>query len=598
MFRPRVKDARGMDLEAFGELPVLYEGRVKPLDSLARNALRVVSNYETFKDAAGDRQPAIRWLADVIADPKTALNHRVMKIENLELLQTLGLQRRKGYLYAINEFNDRIGEFTKQVDLAGEAASQDKASLSTYQRKVLELDRRLKQYLLLVLSFQTLPLPDEIPTEEALRTNREEALQNVALIGHLLQEGSKRASELEAMNPPRAIPSQKDWVPVSTAYTEAYRARMLNMISPDGEQVPVNEGGLAFRDMLKAYGDKNAAQFNRELRRFEKILAASNPDMYHVKKIRFEAFYNHLAPFFYPQLTYILAFVLSALAWLGWSRPLNRAAFWLVAVTFAVHTFALVARIYISGRPPVTNLYSSAIFIGWAAVAAGMGLEILYRIGIGNIVAAVGGFATLIIASYLATSGETMTALEAVLDTQFWLATHVVCITLGYSATFVAGLLGLLYVLGGVLSKSFSSENGRDLAREIYGTLCFALIFSFIGTVLGGLWADDSWGRFWGWDPKENGALIIVLWNALVLHARWDGMIRDRGLAVLAVGGNITTSWSWFGVNELGIGLHSYGFTEGVLFALVVFAVTQLIVIGIGCMPKRLWRSELGEPAW
>jgi hypothetical protein len=100
------------------------------------------------------------------------------------------------------------------------------------------------------------------------------------------------------------------------------------------------------------------------------------------------------------------------------------------------------------------------------------------------------------------------------------------------------------------------------------------------------LWADDSWGRFWGWDPKENGALIIVLWNAVVLHARWGGMASGRGMAVLAVAGNIFTGWSWFGVNELGVGLHSYGFTEGVLLALGLFALSQLVIIGIGCLPR------------
>ena len=102
------------------------------------------------------------------------------------------------------------------------------------------------------------------------------------------------------------------------------------------------------------------------------------------------------------------------------------------------------------------------------------------------------------------------------------------------------------------------------------------------GTVLGGLWADDSWGRFWGWDPKENGALMIVLWNAVVLHARWGGIIRDRGLAVLAIIGNIVTGWSWFGVNELGVGLHSYGFTEGVLFWLMIFFVLLTWLWGVG----------------
>jgi hypothetical protein len=113
-----------------------------------------------------------------------------------------------------------------------------------------------------------------------------------------------------------------------------------------------------------------------------------------------------------------------------------------------------------------------------------------------------------------------------------------------------------------------------------------------VGTVLGGLWADDSWGRFWGWDPKENGALMIVLWNALVLHARWDGIVKDRGLAVLAVGGNIVTAWSWFGVNELGIGLHSYGFTEGVLPVLGGYVASQIILMGVATIPKDWWWSN------
>ena len=124
----------------------------------------------------------------------------------------------------------------------------------------------------------------------------------------------------------------------------------------------------------------------------------------------------------------------------------------------------------------------------------------------------------------------------------------------------------------------------------IYGTLCFAIFFSFVGTVLGGLWADDSWGRFWGWDPKENGALMIVLWNALVLHARWDGMVTGRGLALLAVVGNIVTAWSLFGVNALGVGLHSYGFDRGVTTWLLAFVASQAAIILIGALPQNWWR--------
>jgi ABC-type transport system involved in cytochrome c biogenesis permease subunit len=185
--------------------------------------------------------------------------------------------------------------------------------------------------------------------------------------------------------------------------------------------------------------------------------------------------------------------------------------------------------------------------------------------------------------------------LVAVLDTQFWLATHVTSITLGYATTYLAGLLGIVYVIGGIITPKLDNEADKQITRMIYGSTCFAISFSLIGTVLGGLWADDSWGRFWGWDPKENGALLIVLWNALILHARWDGIVKGRGLALLAIAGNIVTTWSWFGVNELGVGFHSYGFSEGRLMHVANFVISQLLLIGLGCLPKKYWWSSIRD---
>ena len=123
----------------------------------------------------------------------------------------------------------------------------------------------------------------------------------------------------------------------------------------------------------------------------------------------------------------------------------------------------------------------------------------------------------------------------------------------------------------------------------VYAIICFATLFSFVGTILGGIWADQSWGRFWGWDPKENGALLIVIWNAVILHARWGGLVRERGIMNLAVVGNIVTSFSWFGVNMLGIGLHSYGFMDSAFWALAAFIATQLLLIGLCLLPRRFW---------
>jgi ABC-type transport system involved in cytochrome c biogenesis permease subunit len=244
----------------------------------------------------------------------------------------------------------------------------------------------------------------------------------------------------------------------------------------------------------------------------------------------------------------------------------------------------------------------------------GLLLERIYRIGIGNVVASIAGFITLLIAHNLAIGGDTMEMLRAVLDTNFWLATHVVVVTLGYASTFVAGLLAITYVLLGLFTPILSlklnpgggenvenrngkkpaagqMEVGKALAKMVYGIVCFATLFSFVGTVLGGIWADQSWGRFWGWDPKENGALLIVLWNATILHARWGGLVRERGLMNMAIVGNIVTSFSWFGVNMLGIGLHSYGFMDAAFSWLIAFIASQIFLILLGSLPRQMWRS-------
>jgi ABC-type transport system involved in cytochrome c biogenesis permease subunit len=365
--------------------------------------------------------------------------------------------------------------------------------------------------------------------------------------------------------------------------------------------------------ILSAYDD-DPETFNREVAAYQTNLEANPPHGYDAERVEFESFFNHAQLFFRAWILYVVAFLISCLGFLFWfwQEPIGRAAFWLLVLLLVVHTLALAGRVMISGRPPVTNLYSSALFIGWSGVVFGLVLQAIFRLGIGNLIASLAGMSTLHIAYQLGGDGDTFKVMQAVLDTNFWLTTHVLTIALGYAATFVAGFLGVLYILTGTFTPHLQKRLGEVLLgvpaaladkrvaeimqKMIYGVLCFALFFSFIGTVLGGLWADDSWGRFWGWDPKENGALIIVLWNALVLHAAWGGMIQERGLAVLAVGGNICTAWSWFGVNELGVGLHSYGFTEGVLSRLAVFVAVQAVCIGIGLLPLSWWWSYRRRP--
>jgi ABC-type transport system involved in cytochrome c biogenesis permease subunit len=344
--------------------------------------------------------------------------------------------------------------------------------------------------------------------------------------------------------------------------------------------------------MATAYAKDQPAQFNAAVEQYRDGYLKGKFDKQLTKGSQ-EQFFNRFEFFIKALTIYLVALLFGCAFWFRWSPWLRTTGFGLAIIAFVVHTTGLLFRMHLEGRPPVTNLYSSAIFVGFGAVTLGLILERIFKDGIGLVTASFIGFGTLVIAHNLSLDGDTMKLLQAVLDTNIWLATHVVTITLGYASMFLAGFLAIVYVLRGLLTKTFSAVSAKSLTRMVYGIVCFATLFSFVGTVLGGIWADQSWGRFWGWDPKENGALIIVLWCAVILHARWGGMIRERGLMALAIFGNIVTSYSWFGVNMLGVGLHSYGFMDQAFKWLVGFIVSQVILIGLTMLPPRYWRSPI-----
>lgn len=589
---PPVHKDLDYDLYRFGQIPVVQDGRVKPIDSAAYSALLTISGRTSVYVGDGkDKRtiPAIQWFLDVISENEIADEYEVFRVENLEVQETIGVRKREGMRYSRKEIRKKEREFHEQVVRAREVSKKDRRDLSIYQRKILELDDKVSTFDNLQFAFGLHHRIRWDPPEKAV-----ESIKAAFNFERMLAEQGR---PVFAVGPTE---ENQEW----QTFTGAW---LRNLVAKQFEKKPGNPTVAAWDGMLTTYLQskmtssdskqerKRPQDFNREVDEYLKQLNEHPPRGINLEATRFEAFFNHFQPFTQAVRLYLVAFVIGACGWFGWQAGFNRTAYWLLVSVFALHTFALISRMYISGRPPVTNLYSSAVFIGWACVALGLVLEQVYKIGIGNLLAAVAGYATLLIADGLALKDDTFTVLQAVLDTQFWLSTHVTSITLGYATTYLAGLLGLVYVIRGVFTRSLNSEVGRDLNRMIYGTLCFSILFSFVGTVLGGLWADDSWGRFWGWDPKENGALIIVLWNALVLHARWGGMVKDRGIAVLAIVGNIFVSWSWWGVNELGAGLHSYGFTEGTVMKLGIFVLSQLVLVGIGLIPRQYWMSFRGR---
>ena len=201
------------------------------------------------------------------------------------------------------------------------------------------------------------------------------------------------------------------------------------------------ESAVGFwEEMIVAYSKDDAPAFNSALAGYQEWLTANRPADWSPGKLHFEQVLNQAAPFYHALVFYVCAALLALLAPLAWRVMLNRAALAVMVATFGLHTFGIVARIYVSGRPPVTNLYSSALFVGWAGVLAAIFFETRLKNGVGTLMGGVVGGITLLIAHNLAADGDTLNVMEAVLDTTFWLATHVVIINLGYAATAVAGV--------------------------------------------------------------------------------------------------------------------------------------------------------------
>jgi ABC-type transport system involved in cytochrome c biogenesis permease subunit len=584
MMLPSRQDAGGLDRAAFARLPAVDGGRVKPLDSVARTNLMILSGRQTFVDDRDKENPvrrsAVEWLLDVLASPLgeggPAEKHKVFRIENEQVLSLLGLQPRPGFRYAIEEFSDKLEQFYAQANRAKKVPKEQR---DLFDVKLIETAQHFELYTSLATRAVPYVLPPRSPGEEwqpYAQAEKEAQLQAMTFLKAELARRGKDLKDLKGLG------------------DEEKRALFQQARQKFDEALPaVSPAAQAYRELLRAYEDGKPRPFNRSVAEFAKF--SDREPSGEVARARFEVFFNSFAPFYQCIVLYVWVFVLACAGWVTLREPLHRAAFWLAVLTLAVHTWALCARMYLQGRPPVTNLYSSAVFIGWGCVILCLILERIYRLGLGSAVAGVLGATTLVIAHYLSVSGDTLEMMQAVLDTNFWLATHVTCITLGYTATFVAGFLGLTLIGTGVLTPSLTPDLFRKLGRMIYGVTCFAMLCSFTGTVLGGIWADQSWGRFWGWDPKENGALLIVLANALLLHARWGGMVKERGIATLAVFGNIVTAWSWFGVNMLGVGLHSYGFMEKAVPLLVGFVLFNLFAICAGLLPLRMW-SRFAPP--
>jgi ABC-type transport system involved in cytochrome c biogenesis permease subunit len=600
-------------VQAFANLPVLAEGRIKPLDSVARSALLVIQGRQRVVAPDGSELTPDQWLLDALFRPERADACQTFVVDNTDLLLLIGKNddnlaiRYKGTgqqlaaildilptrrrRFSFGEIAPYIPEVEAQFKLAEPVDAQAR---TPFQSAVVQLYGDLSRYVRIKRCVQPdgaadflgelLRLNEALPEGiEAVRAKQAGKPHDEAKAAALIEEG-KRFIAMADGTDILAIAPEPGGDP--NGWRNAGQALLGSFAR--GE---VDTSAMAYAGMGYAWRKGDEASFAHIVKMYGDSLARRFPAQ--VRKARVETLFNAAEPFYSCMLIYLAAFFFAALSWLRWPEPARVSAWGLVALAWALATAGIATRMWLEGRPPVTNLYSSALFIGWGSVALCLVLEASFKNAIGSAAAGAIGFATLMIAHHLALAGDTLEMMRAVLDSNFWLGTHVVVVTIGYASTFLAGMLAVIYVLRGVFTRTLDKGTADSLSRMVYGIVCFATLFSFAGTTLGGIWADQSWGRFWGWDPKENGALIIVIWNALILHARWAGLVRQRGLMGLAIFGNIVTSWSWFGTNMLGIGLHSYGFTQAAFWWLSAFIASQLALIALAATPPARWRSSV-----
>lgn len=606
-------------VELFATLPVQDGGRVKPFDTYAQFTMLQINGKRSFTTEGGETLKPVPWLLDALFYPEIASGYQHFIVDNYDVVSAIGVdihdKRRSRYSY--DELEPGINELMAQ---AQEASAVDAKKRDLIQQGILDLANNVFLFTQLIhyLDFteqrfnvnsdtplgQAFPEEDGVPMSIALDRamdilaklrgnpdNLDDAQVNavVADFSALLEELEAPAMRAQALAlfPPTEKDAEEWQTPadiVAGAIAEVHGA-------------PVSVGMLSALEELAANrDDRGAFQESLQALRTETIGLARERGEY--SKVPLEVHYYEAKYIFYSQWLYVLSFLIVALSWLiprsKWIHYVTPAA---VMVPTVLLIIGITLRCIIRDRPPISTLYETILFITATAVLVSLFIEYVNRQRVAVAMASFLGMAGMFLAyRYEVKEGvDTMPSLVAVLDTNFWLATHVTIINIGYAAGMLSGAIAHVYIVSRLFKfKESNKEYYRSLNRMVYGILCFGLLFSTVGTILGGIWANDSWGRFWGWDPKENGALMIVLWSLVILHAKMGRYIAELGISQGAIILAMIVAFSWWGVNQLGVGLHSYGFTSGIMNALVVYWAIEIVFIGLGAV---VWMRDGGGSA-
>ena len=515
-------------LSAFeiGDIPLQDEGRIKPLDTFARNHLLAFYGKRSIKELD---MGATDWIINLILNPENGRDQKIFNIRNPEVASSLFLDWTNEHKYSFNQITPGLSEQSSMLEMIDQKDASDR---TVYEKQLYEISRNILRF-------------EEISYLKALK-----------------------------FIPPSNNSESGEWLSPFDFILKG---------------IPANENQEAILNSLQMYLANRLAgndlEMSSALNRYEMALSTFQGINVKVDNLKKETWMNRVNLFYMSLGLYLLSFIFLSISWMIKPILLNRVAYLLLISGTVIHGYGIFLRMQIMERPPVTTLYESVIFVSLIIMALAVLLEYFRKDGLGIFVGSVSGSVLHYVGFSYAADGDTLGMLVAVLNSNFWLATHVTTITIGYGASLMAGCVGHLYLIQEI--RGVNSASLKSIFNNLFGITLLALFFTLFGTILGGIWADQSWGRFWGWDPKENGALLIVLWQLMMIHMRLSGLAKPKEFALGMALNNIIVALAWFGVNLLQVGLHSYGFDDGVARNLFMFIGFEIIF----CLGTYYWPS-------
>jgi ABC-type transport system involved in cytochrome c biogenesis permease subunit len=584
---------------SYKHIPIQENGRIKPLDSFARNQLLSFYGKTKLIIYEKDQQtkmPAIDWFFLLITQNESIKSIPVFMIGNPDVADALNLEWTDKHVYSFNQINGGM-MFHDNPKIITSIIQKDKENLELIEKQILALYLKRNIFLELYNSASALLPIIQIEDSDIAQLLNVDNMAPLSLCQIKIKKNELYAKIDSQENPfyknltNKEIKGRINQLLIDKIHFKEdlyIRSDILKLFPNELQsswmspweilESDINKSNIelitTLESLLKTYLNQNPLKINTFVQ-YKSII--ENKSNINANLLIREVNYNESNLFLWSLIFYLLTLVYLVMIIMmnKFNKFYKKGSFLLLFIGFLYHLSGVIIRMTILKRPPVSTLYESIIFVGLIAVLLSLILEIIKKDNVSLFLGAIAGIILHYLSFGYAADGDTFGVLIAVLNSNFWLATHVTTITIGYGTTIVASLVGHLYLIRANLHPKKINEL-QIIYNNMIAMTFIALFFTLFGTILGGIWGDQSWGRFWGWDPKENGALLIVMWLLMLIHLRISGLVKAPGYALVLVLSNITVALAWFGVNLLSVGLHSYGFTDGAALNLLIFIILEI----------------------